>query len=218
MHDHSVPRMWAKRPERDRIQDVNLMGMYKYVKDIWRKPKMNLGPLWQQRLISWRRTAPVERIEKPTRIDRARNLGYKAKQGITLARVRVDRGGRVRATDRAGRKPKKAGFKVFNLAKSKQWLAEEKAQRRYPNMEVVNSYYVAEDGRYKWYEVILADPNHKSVKKDKDLNWITRPASRGRVFRGKTGAGQKSRALVRTKGRGAEKVRPSIRAGKKLAK
>ncbi|MEA3229365.1 MAG: 50S ribosomal protein L15e [archaeon] len=194
------------------------MGMYKYIKEIWKKPKKNLGKLWQERLIAWRRSNIVERVERPTRIDRARSLGYKAKQGFIITRVRVKRGGRERSKDRKGRKPKKAGYKVFNPAKSKQWIAEEKSQKRFPNLEVLNSYYVAEDGRFKWFEVILVDANHSAIKADKDRNWITNPASRGRVFRGKTAAGQKSRGLVRTKGRGAEKIRPSIRANKGLGK
>ena len=41
-------------------------------------------------------------------------------------------------------------------------------------MEVLNSYYVAEDGKYKWYEVILVDPFSSSLKRDKDLGWIYR--------------------------------------------
>ncbi|MCK5289597.1 MAG: 50S ribosomal protein L15e, partial [Candidatus Aenigmarchaeota archaeon] len=64
------------------------MGMYKYIKKIWKTPKKSLGPLWQQRLIKWRRTNTIERVDKPTRIDRARSLGYKAKQGFVIARVR----------------------------------------------------------------------------------------------------------------------------------
>ena len=194
------------------------MGMYKYIKNIWKTPKKSLGPLWQQRLIKWRRTNTIERVDKPTRIDRARSLGYKAKQGFVIARVRIVRGGRERPRDRAGRKPKKSGYKVFNPAKSLQWISEEKAQKKYPNMEVVNSYYVAEDGRYKWFEVILADPDHPAIINDKDISWISDPKSTRRVFRGKTSAGQKARGLVRTKGRGAEKIRPSIRANKRLGK
>ncbi len=194
------------------------MGMYKYIKKIWKTPKKNLGPLWQERLIKWRRTGTIERVEYPTRIDRARSLGYKAKQGFAIARVRIGRGGRERTRDHAGRKPKKAGHKVFNPGKSLQWIGEEKVQRKYPNMEILNSYYVAEDGRFKWYEVIMVDKSHPAIKSDKDVGWITEQAHTRRVNRGKTSAGRKGRGLVRTKGRGAEKIRPSIRANKRLGK
>ena len=63
-----------------------------------------------------------------------------------------------------------------------------------------------------WYEVILVDRDHPSIQKDKDLGPIAR--QRGRVFRGLTSAGKKTRGL-RKKGIGAEKVRPSIRANKR---
>ncbi len=180
------------------------MGMYKRVKELWKRPKETLGNLWKQRLIEWREEKAVERIERPTRIDRARNLGYKAKQGYVLARVRVKKGGRKRPRPRKGRKPKKAGVKKFSPGKSLRWIAEERAERKFPNLEVLNSYYVAEDGIYKWYEVILVDPNHPVIKKDRKINWICK--SRGRVFRGKTSAGQKSRGL-RGRGKGYEKSR-----------
>ncbi|MFQ6060450.1 MAG: 50S ribosomal protein L15e, partial [Thermoplasmata archaeon] len=83
--------------------------------------------------------------------------------------------------------------------------------RRYPNMEVLASYWVGEDGRNKYYEVILVDPHHPSIINDPKINWICEPAHKGRVYRGLTPAGKKGRGL-RRKGKGAEKVRPSIRA------
>ncbi len=181
------------------------MGMYQRIRELWKRPKETLGDLWKQRLIEWRRQHAVVRIEKPTRLDRARSLGYKAKQGYVLARVRVKKGGRKRPRPAKGRKPKKYGM-FFSPGKSLRWIAEERAARKFPNLEVLNSYYVGEDGVYKWYEVILVDPHHPVIKKDKKINWICNPASRGRVFRGKTSAGQKSRGL-RGKGKGYEKSR-----------
>jgi len=64
------------------------------------------------------------------------------------------------------------GVVKFTPAKSKQLIAEERTARKYPNLEVLNSYWVWQDGRYKWYEVILVDPNHPAIKSDKDLGWI----------------------------------------------
>ncbi|UCG95154.1 MAG: 50S ribosomal protein L15e [archaeon] len=180
------------------------MGMYKRIRVLWKRPKENLGDLWKQRLIDWRKQNAVERIDKPTRLDRARNLGYKAKQGYVLARVRVRRGGRKRPRPSKGRKPKKAGVKRFSPGKNLRHIAEEKAARKFINLEVLNSYYVAEDGIYKWYEIVLVDPNHPVIKKDRKINWIS--GSRGRVFRGKTSAGRKSRGL-HGKGKGFEKSR-----------
>ena len=86
------------------------------------------------------------------------------------------------------------------------WIAEERAARKFPNLEVLNSYYVGEDGVHKWYEIVMVDPHHPVIKKDKKINWICDPASRGRAFRGKTSAGKESRGL-HGKGKGFEKSR-----------
>ncbi|HDD45948.1 MAG TPA: 50S ribosomal protein L15e [Candidatus Aenigmarchaeota archaeon] len=146
------------------------------------------------RLVLWRKEGTVVRVEKPTRLERARRLGYKAKHGFVVVRVRVKKGKRKRPKVSGGRVPKKAG-RFFTLGKSKQVVAEEKAARKYPNMEVLNSYYVGEDGQYKWYEVIMVDPAHPEIKADKDINWICKPVHKGRAFRGLTSAGKKSRGL-----------------------
>src|SRR3990167_3868695 len=68
------------------------MGMYQYIREAWKKPKENLGSLWQERLIKWRQEPATIRIERPTRLDRARSFGYKAKQGYVMVRQRVNRG------------------------------------------------------------------------------------------------------------------------------
>jgi len=48
--------------------------------------------MWE-RVMRWRKQPAMVRVEKPTRLGRARKLGYKAKQGFVVARVRVRRGG-----------------------------------------------------------------------------------------------------------------------------
>jgi len=89
------------------------------------------------------------------------------------------------------------GVHKITPKKSLQRIAEERAARKFPNMEVLNSYWVGEDGRYKWFEVILVDPHHPVIRADKNLNWICHPSHRGRAFRGKTSAGRKGRGLPR---------------------
>ncbi|AIF68838.1 50S ribosomal protein L15 [Palaeococcus pacificus DY20341] len=194
------------------------MGMYKYIREAWKAPKKSyVKDLLKIRMIKWRREPSVIRIERPTRLDRARNLGYQAKQGYVVVRVRVRRGGRKRPRWRAGRKPSKMGQVKYSPKKSLQWIAEEKAARKFPNLEVLNSYWVGEDGMYKWFEVILVDPHHPVIKSDPKIAWIAGRAHKGRVFRGLTSAGKKSRGL-RNKGKGAEKIRPSIRANGRRGK
>ena len=84
--------------------------LYGKIKDLWRSPlSKEHRAIWFQRLVEWRNGGAVVRIERPTRLDRARALGYRAKQGIILARVRVLRGGRKRRGSlKKGRRSKNA--------------------------------------------------------------------------------------------------------------
>ena len=190
---------------------------YKYIAEEWAKPEKSfVEELMRQRLIEWRRQRTITRIDKPTRLDRARKLGYKAKQGFVIVRVRVRRGGLRKQRPKSGRRPKRMGVAKFKPAKSIRLIGEERVAKKFPNMEVLNSYWVGEDGRSKWFEVILVDPNHPVIKTDKDVKWITEKQHRNRATRGLTSAGKKVRGL-RKKGRGAEKVRPSKRKGSKGA-
>ena len=167
------------------------MGMYKYVRDLWKQPKKNMPELWRERLIQWRKDPVTVRIEKPTRIDRARSLGYRAKQGYLVIRQRVIRGGHKRPKIKSGRKPSRF-HRTKNLDLSYQAIAERRADMKYPNCEVLNSYYVAEDGRYFWYEVILVDTSHPAIKADKRISWISSNKHRGRIHRGLTSAAKRS--------------------------
>jgi len=189
-----------------------IMALYQRIRELWKNPKESLGPLWQERLVQWRQEPSSVRIERPTRLDRARSLGYKAKQGIILIRQRVDRGGRLNKKYRKRRMPRHASRRK-DLAMSYQWIAEQRAQKRHVNCEVLNSYYVAHDGTYFWYEVILVDRAHPVILADKNLSGVA--FQKGRVYRGLTSAGKKTRGLLH-KGKGAEKLRPSKTANRKV--
>lgn len=173
------------------------MSAYKYVREAWRNPAEGLvKSLRADRLIRWRREPAVCPIDHPTRIDKARSLGYKAKPGVVVVRVRVIRGPMNVRRPRSGRRPKRMGVYGLTVNKSVRWIAEERAAKKFPNMNVVGSYWVGADGRYAWYEVILADPSNPSILRDKDLSWVAHPAQRGRVFRGLTAAGKRARGLA----------------------
>jgi len=176
-------------------------SMYHYVAVAWKRPyEGEMLELMRARFIKWRRGPSIVRVENPTRIDRARELGYKAKQGFVVVRVRVRKGGMRKQRPRSGRRPKRMGVYGYAPEKSIQLIAEERAARKYPNLEVLGSYYVGDDGLYKYYEVILVDTQHPAVVKDKDINWITHPSQKGRVFRGKTLAGRRMRGLPKSRG------------------
>lgn len=184
------------------------MGYLKYVKQAFNAPSEEIKAVQRERLLEMRREPVVHRIERPTRIDRARSLGYKAKPGVLIARVRVRRGKHVRPDIKGGRRPSRF-HQDKNLHKNYQQIAEERAASYYLNCEVLGSYQAGQDGYSYWFEVILVDRAHPQVLADKRLIGIA--AQTGRVFRGVTSAGRRGRGL-RSKGQGAEKVRPSRQA------
>ena len=192
--------------------------MYKYVGEAWKKPgEGDLGELNWERKIEWRAGKSFVRVDRPTRIDRARSLGYKAKTGYVIVRARIRRGGLRKPTIRGGRRAKRKGMKKITMGKNIQRIAEERTAKRYPNLEVLNSYWVGEDGKHKYYEVILVDPYQPTIMNDPKINWICEPQHKGRVFRGLTSAGRRGRGLHH-KGKGAEKLRPSIKSHQRKGK
>jgi large subunit ribosomal protein L15e len=185
------------------------MSAYKYLAEAWRRPDEGVvRAMRTTRLVKWRKGPSVVRVEHPTRLDKARSLGYKAKQGVTVARIRIIRGPMNVSRPSSGRRPKRMGVYGITSSKSTRWIAEERVAKRYPNMNVLGSYWVGSDGRYAWFEVVLVDPSHPSVLADRDLSWMANPAQRGRVYKGLTPAGRKSRGLYHNKGRGSEKAGP----------
>ncbi|MFB6200268.1 MAG: 50S ribosomal protein L15e [Candidatus Nanohaloarchaea archaeon] len=182
------------------------MSFYKYARKQYDQPKEKLDRIWKQRLKEWRQEETVKNIENPTRIPKARAQGYKAKEGFNIVRAKVSKGSNKRERPSAGRRPKRAGQVNFSSKKSKQVIAEERASKKFPNLEVLDSYWVAEDGNRKWFEIIMVDPEHPQIENDSDINWIC--SQKNRAERGMTPASKESRGQD-NKGTGAEKVRPS---------
>lgn len=178
----------------------------------------NYKKIYTQRLIGYRHLkGTVVKLEKPTNIARARELGYKAKQGIIVVLTKVRKGSGLIRRPTKGRRPKRMGVNKITRRISIQRMAENKAADKFVNMEVLNSYLVGEDGQHKYYEVILVDPSHPRIITDKDLHWICDPQHKGRSYKGTTSAGKKNRGLDK-KGKGSEKNRPSLRANNRKAK
>lgn len=161
----------------------------------------NYKAIKREKLIGFRRAEEaVQRIEKPSNLPRARSLGYKAKKGFIVARVKLRRGSGSHKRPRSGRRPKRMGVNKLTRNISIQRIAEQRASRKFPNCEVLNSYFVGEDGKYKYYEVILVDTNAPEIKADKDINWICSNKHRGRAERGLTSASKKARRKKALKG------------------
>lgn len=157
------------------------MGAYKYIAKTLQKQYKDRDSAYRAKVIAWRKGPAMTRVERPSNIARARRLGYQAKQGYIVVRARVDKGRRARRRPRGGRKHK--NYHVFEQPQiAHQTIAEQRVNRRYKNLEVLNSYWVGEDGNYKFYEVILADPSKPSVN-------ISSAIRQGKAFRGLTSSG-----------------------------
>ena len=190
------------------------MGAYKYLEELWKKKQSDLMRfVLRMRTWEYRQLTTVHKCNHPSRPDKARKLGYKRKQGYVIYRVRVRRGGRKRPVSKGivYGKPKTQGVGGLKAYRSLRSVAEERVGRRLMNLRVLNSYWVAQDATYKFFEVILVDPTHNAIRNDGKINWICKPVMKHRELRGMTSAGKKHRGL-RTKGVNDNKNRPSRRA------
>ena len=136
---------------------------------VWLKMWKENSTELRAKAVIWRKENAVTRIDKPSRITRARRLGYKAKQGITVVRMRVGTGGMRKQRPRGGRRPKHLGVTKIKAAVSMKQVAERRVLERHPNMKLLGSYFLYKDGMHYWFEIILADPSHPSIAKDKEL-------------------------------------------------
>jgi len=181
-------------------------GAYHYIKQSWKKPdKKTLS----QRMIEWRKENVFTIVDKPLRLDRARSLGYKAKKGFSIIRIRVQRGGHKRTRPNKGRRSKRLHTRK-NLRMSYKWIAESRVEKRFTNLIVLNSYKVGKDGKNYFFEVICVDPNRPEIKNNKKTKWLSNPSNKKRALRGLTSAAKKSRGL-RDKSP-SNKARPSRRS------
>ncbi|XP_016298980.1 60S ribosomal protein L15-like [Sinocyclocheilus anshuiensis] len=111
------------------------MGAYKYMQELWRKKQSDVMRfLLRVRCWQYRQLSALHRAPRPTRPDKARRLGYKAKQGYVIYRIRVRRGGRKRPVPKGATygKPVHHGINQIKFARSLQSVAEvcEQPERR----------------------------------------------------------------------------------------
>lgn len=174
------------------------MGAYKYIEELYKKKQTDVMRfIMRVRAWEFRQLNVIHRASRPSRPDKARRLGYKAKQGIVVYRVRVRRGGRKKQV-RKGQvmgKPATHGVNQLKPVRSLRCIAEERVGRKCPNLRVLNSYWINQDSTYKYFEVILVDPSHKAIRRDPRYNWICASTMKHRENRGLTAAGRKSRGI-----------------------
>lgn len=143
--------------------------MYKHVGEAWQKLWKERPESIRDRTLAWKKEPAIVRVERPLRIDKARRFGYKAKQGFIVVRVRVGRSGGRRQRPKGGRRPKHLGVVKIKKRISRMEIAELRVARKFPNLKVLNTYFLYRDGKYAWYECLLVDPNHPVVKRDAEL-------------------------------------------------
>merc|ERR1711933_159633 len=189
----------TNHPEQERCI-TDKMGAHKYLEELAKKKQSDVMRfLLRVRCWELRQLNVIHRASRPSRPDKARRMGYKAKQGYVIYRIRVRRGGRKRPVPKGATygKPKSHGVNQLKPTRNLQSVAEEKVGRKLGGLRVLNSYWVAQDSTYKYYEVILVDTFHKAIRRDPETNWICSSKHKHREMRGKTSAGRKHRGLGR---------------------
>ncbi len=140
--------------------------MYSQISKTWQGILHEKQGNIRERAVELRKEPAMLRLERPSRLDRARAIGYRAKEGVVVVRARVSRGGMRKKRPTSGRRPKHMGVLKIKSDVSSQAVAERRVSERYPNMRLLGSYPLWQDGRYAWFECILVDPLHPAVARD----------------------------------------------------
>lgn len=174
------------------------MAFTQILREIHRKKQTDIMKyMTRVAVVEARQNDVVHRKEKPLFLDRARKLGYKAKQGVTVWGVRIRKGDAIRNYNNGNTRGKcvNAGIHQIKSTLNKQALAEQIIGQQLGSLRILGSYKIGQDLRYHHFEVIMVDPNHNAVRNNRVLNWICNPVHKHREMRGLTSAGRKSRGL-----------------------
>jgi len=169
------------------------MSSYKHIRETIIAEYKARPQNYREKLMKWGAEGTAVRVERPTNLARARKLGYKAKQGVVVVRVKVSKGKSKRRLPSGGRKPSKSG-KYYTRSKSMQAIAEERATKKFTNAEVLNSYFVGDSGTHSYYEIIMLDRDSPVIRSDPSFSRVI--AMKNRAVRGLTAAGRRHRGLL----------------------
>ena len=159
------------------------MGAFKYLEELWKKKQSNVMKfILRMRAWEFRQLPAIHRCQRPSRPDKARRLGYRRKQGYCIYRVRVRRGGRKRRVAKgiSYGKPVVAGINHLKANTNLRSLAEQRVGKRVAGLSLLNSYWVAQDAVYKYFECIMVDIAHETIKNDPRINWLCDPTHKNR--------------------------------------
>ena len=135
------------------------MGASQYLQALWAKKQSDvLRFLFRIRTWEYRHLPAIHRASRPTRTEKAHRLGYKAKQGYVIYRVRICRGDRKKRVKKGivYGKPTNQGVNQQKSSRNLQAIAEQRVGKKLGALRVLNSYWVGQDGLYKYYEVCEA--------------------------------------------------------------
>ena len=159
------------------------MGAFKYLEELWKKKQSNVMKfILRMRAWEFRQLPAIHRCGRPSRPDKARRLGYRRKQGYCIYRVRVRRGGRKRRVAKgiSYGKPVVAGINHLKSNVNLRSLAEQRVGKKVGGLDLLNSYWAAQDATYKYYECIMVDIAHAAIRNDPRINWLCDTAHKNR--------------------------------------
>merc|ERR1712100_215210 len=115
-----------------------------YLRELWNRKQSDVVR-FLQRVRAWefRQMPTIYRATRPTRPDKARRVGYRAKQGYIIYRVRIKRGSRKKRVAKGivYGKPVGQGVKKWKAARNLRSVAEERVGRKCGGLRVLNSYW-----------------------------------------------------------------------------
>ena len=165
--------------------------MYQQIRQAFKKPNKEV---LRERMTQWRNSESIVKVERPLNIAKARALGYKAKKGVIIVRVKLRRGGHKRPRPNKGRRSKRMHIRK-TLSMNYREIAEQRAERKFKNLTALNSYKTGKDVMNYFFEVIMIDSQMPEIKSDKQLSFVVKAINKKRALRGLTSAGKKARGL-----------------------
>ena len=166
------------------------MGAYKYIEELYKKKQTDvLRFVLRIRAWEYRQLNVIHRASRPSRPDRARRLGYEAKQrmsfSVFVSVVEVARS-QVRKGQVMG-KPATHGVNQLKPTRSSVALLKSVVGRKCPNLRVLNSYWVeAKTPPSNTLKSSSSTPPHKAIRRDPRYNWICAATMKHRESRGLT--------------------------------
>jgi large subunit ribosomal protein L15e len=145
-----------------------LLALYRQIGETWQKVSREKYGDIRERAVALRRGPTMERLERPSRLDKARMFGYKAKEGVVVIRIKVNKSGMRRQRPVSGRRPKHLGVLRMRSDEPVQKVAERRVKERHSNLKLLGSYQLWVDGKHRWFECVMIDPLHPAIKNDYD--------------------------------------------------